>query len=168
MIYFTSGEILDSVILFLFYGCIFSLGLSLLKIILSSLDILTKGLFRAVLRPPSESLNLKVRVLPLSGGQIFFSILIFTLGYILASYYALDASFRVYTLLLSLLSFYLTERLLSGRITLLFMKLLCCVFSLFFTILSLLLTPFRKIILLTARIIEKRVGKIKSSVANTG
>ena len=85
----------------------------------------------------------------------FFGILLFFIGFSLVSYLALDGLFRLYMLCLALLSFCISNRLLSRSV--------CALFSFLLNLLlSLIAYCFRAIIIPFFRIFKRK--KAKSSI----
>ena len=112
MITFTYAEIALSVIYAMLFGCVFAGVLSIicllcdlvLKIPKMMKDIIV---FEKILPAPSFDFLKSRRK---DGGFIaFFSVILFTLGFLLLSYYTLDGIIRIYMLILSFAAFYLAK-----------------------------------------------------------
>lgn len=114
MIYFNSAEILTAVLASVVYGCIISLLMGLLR----SLRACIRRIRFAVLCRPHEngterSIPSKIKLI-LGESRQAASVVLFFIGYLLLSYYALDGLIRVYTLAVSLFSTWLFRCVYDG------------------------------------------------------
>lgn len=162
MIYFTSEEILFSVIASLVFGASFGGVFSLLSLIKPLIKAITVGTASGVRLPLK-----KIRRIAISDYEegstavgTMLTVILFALLYVLISYIALDGAVRIYTLLISLSSAaiikYISAKSLTNALKILF-ELLIYVYSIS---LSLLAAPLRGTILLVLRIFGKKAEKL--------
>lgn len=118
MIYFSSSEILISVIASALYGVLFSL-FSLAFVVFACLF---KEFFRSVKN--AFDYSIKLSAIPLKnpnkstgGVYVFLGIIAFSLGYVLLCYFSLDASFRLYVLLISATTYFIFYSFINKIIT---------------------------------------------------
>ncbi len=154
MMTFSAAEILRSCICALAYGA----GASLLLIVL----VICARQLGYILSLPRHALIYEGRILDLpkqgdksgvirntrSVGEILtaLKIILFAVGYIIFSYYALDGEIRLYTLALSLVAFFLARKLLSGLSVKLSDKLIFAIFAIPLLILRILIYPIHLIL----------------------
>ena len=161
MMYFTSGEIIFSVLASSALGISFSLLISLISLIIPPL--------RAFIWRTADSLRLPMKGLlrrrvyisegELSGAGIFITVISFTVLFILISYLTLDGEIRIYTLLITLFFAFITRYFLRKSLSLLLKKLFEYLILLYSLTLSLLVLPIRGTILLSLRIFGRSFGK---------
>ena len=169
MIYFTSHEILVSVISAVIYGIVFGLFYSLIsdlsKIPAAVLAMLKEGVLykgRIFSKPQIsvDEANSGVFNTVISVLKTAFTIFSFSLGFFLLSYWALDGVIRIYMLVLSLASDIITVKL-SG---LTLRKLWSLVFTYFelltIYMLRIITFPFRTAILRLILIVENAKARL--------
>ena len=140
MIWFSGEQILFSILYSLIYGGIFALFVCFLSVL--STMIKNGAYMLACFFIPGRKLTASdLRVFEKeekSGFIIYLYIILFTLGFILLSYIALDGCIRAYTLLFSLISFYLIRLILKNSFSIFVLaiynhllsvayKLFCCI-----------------------------------------
>ncbi len=157
MIGFNIGEIFNSVIYAFAFGVIFSVAFSLCRLV--------RGMLASILDVTSEFIkfskifplpNFKKFINPKKNGAVFsfLSIIFFTLGFILISYLSLDGTIRIYMLIVSFASFYLSNFTFCEILS----KILLCILNLFLKFLCLI---FRIIASPIKMILKRRNGKQK-------
>ncbi len=148
MIWFSGIEIFLSLSSSVIYGAVFALFVCFF-FLLSTLIKNGKKAFVSALDPKSRRIRSKQLEVylkkELSATGKFFLILLYTLGYVLLSYYSLDGCVRIYTLLFSLLSLFVFKLLLSDSV----LRLILLLFNRLIVILALILSifayPFKKL-----------------------
>lgn len=123
MMHFTSSEILISLLYAVVFGALFFIlysAVSILKYELGRLiDILpTVFQYDKILEKPTKKQGRNEN--QEGGAFAFMSVIIFALGFVLLSYYALDGCVRIYLLLFALSSFFIPKALLYEKIALIF------------------------------------------------
>ncbi len=148
MIWFSADELLASIFSSLIYGGFFAFlvcFLSLLSTLLSNGRLtLAKALMPKGKPIKPSALTTEARG-GISSALIIILIVLFTVGYILLSYYALDGSVRVYTLVLSLASLFLTRFLVSSSLSRIVLFLINRILSIMGLLLYIILFPYRVI-----------------------
>ena len=163
MIYFSFKETFFSVLCSLAYGCLFGVFLSLLSVSFDCIRLFAERVYKGVTLSFSESTRIgrggrskssfgKVRV--------FLLIILFTIGYILLSYYSLDGQIRLYTMLLSLISLYLSWKLTSLSLQRLVFYIFDLSSRLLCILISFLLILPKRIFLAVNRMFNKNEGKL--------
>ncbi len=160
MMTFTSQEILLSVLYAIIYGCFFALLLSAL--------LLIKG----VIKGGRESLISVIRfdkIFPLpSFSQIqasenpgaflsAASIILFAVGFSLLSYFSLDGEIRLYMLILSFASFYLSKFVILGIFKKIFTRLIRLIFIALSFVLRIFILPLRDIVSACAELFKRKM-----------
>lgn len=120
MMHFTVSEIFSSVLFAFIFGAgcafLYMLALSIFDQ-LAYILLFPKYIFcyseKILSIPPKTNSGRKEKGSPV---LTFFSIIIFTLGFILLSYFALDGSIRLYMLVISLSSLFLVKKVLLSKI----------------------------------------------------
>ncbi len=77
----------------------------------------------------------------------FFAVILFSLSFMLLSYYSLDGQIRLYMIFCVFAAFYLSKIAFFGFLESLFSKILCLIFSLLSVLLRILILPFTSIFL---------------------
>lgn len=149
MISFSLGEILGSVIYALAYGVVFSVAFSLCRLIRGILFALPEITIESIKYKKIFPLpNFKQYIDPKIIGPLFgfVWIIIFTLGFILISYFSLDGVIRIYMLLIAFASFYLSNFLFCDILNKILLFILNLILQLFCLILRVIILPFKKLL----------------------
>lgn len=153
MIYFAAEEIYTSVLYAIIYGFVFAIISRLSRLLIEEIR-LARHLVTAVIRyekifDPPIALKYSAEKCKLDGmsGRIFkfCEILTFGIGYILLSYLALDGLHRVYILIISLIAYFLAERLISVTLLKALILIIELIMTLIVYIFRILLKPIIKI-----------------------
>ena len=144
MIAFTTEEILLSIIYSIGFGvmfsCLYSASLGLISLLKSGSKIFA---FFMVSASPFDGFKQKWGFRTYSPGPVhsFLSIILFAIGYSITSYVSLDGEIRLYTLIVSFASFYLSNSAFSIILNKIFLKFLSLILALFSCSVRLILSP---------------------------
>ncbi len=150
MIHFSTGEMLFSLLYAIAFGVGFFLlfaAVSVLKKQIKRIAALPILLVRydKILEKPTKN---KSRNADEAGAAMtFIFVILFALGFILLSYYALDGCVRIYILLLALVGFILPKGLLYERLFLIFDRIFDLVFYVVTVALRVTVFPFLRLFL---------------------
>lgn len=166
MNYFTLKEIFNSVIYSIIYGFIFSAFYNLEKTLISNAKDIAEIPRNAIYYDKVFSLLKQEKNYKFSIGKIFIfvSILLFTIGYVVLSYFALDGLIRFYVLFFSLISFYLSNILVFSKLGKLLYYTISFVLSLVTISLRLILYPIKVL----HNIIKKLIKSKKTNIQSMG
>ena len=145
MIAFTTEEILLSIIYSIGFGvifsCLYSASLALISLLKSGSKIFA---FFMTSASPFDGFKEKWSFRTYSPGPVhsFLSVILFAIGFSITSYISLDGEIRLYTLIVSFASFYLSNSAFSIILNRVFLKISSLVFALFSCFLRLILSPF--------------------------
>ena len=148
MMHFSVGEIILSLIGALIYGALFFVFYTatvIIKVQLEDAKAIIKTTFRydKIFKKPKINIgrNEKYCGTALS----FLLVLIFTLGFILLSYYILDGCVRIYVLLLALFSFFVFRRFLFEKAVLFFEQIFCGILFAFVILIRIFTLPILRL-----------------------
>ncbi len=156
MRYFTLNEIFNSIISALIYGgifefiCIFCSALYALAALFLALPVKAffyKGRIFCTVYPEQYLADGKRVDIPLKLIASTLGVLLFSLGYLLLSYFALDGELRLYTLLIALLSGYALRVAVRPYVLRIFTFLLTRIFALLVILLRILTYPLRSLLI---------------------
>ncbi len=133
------------------YSAIFSLCLLLRAIIFSSAEIVAE-IFKFEKLFPLPSFKKHIKLSDRGAVFSFFSVIIFALGYVLISYFALDGVVRIYMLVLAFASFYLSKFALFDFLSRIFVWIFDKLLMLLCLCLRICFTPIRFI----ARLVKRK------------
>ena len=143
MMHFTFSEILQSLFHSLIYGVIFYLIYKLISTVLTFFRTLPNIIYRILHFSKSQKVTSLINCSEKQkccGTLVSVYFIIFTIGFLLLSYYSLDGIMRAYTLLISLSSFFLCKRLFDK----IFDSVFGFIFGAIFYCLGLILCPIRR------------------------
>ena len=165
MIYFTTDEIWQSLLISAFYGILFAtasgLFVSLKCTVFDVCDCLKqitiyKKLTNKVVFKQNSLVYSK------SAAEIFLYIVAFFLGYVLTCYVSLDGVLRVYVLVIALISYFVFKKIFIDKIILIFRLIFRVLLSIFTIIIRIIAHPLRRIYPKTVlKIVEKHCKCIK-------
>ena len=158
MIAFTYGEIVSSILLAILYGCLYAVLFSLVCLIVNMVLSLPKIIrdtlsFDKILPPPSFK-NLKTDN-SCGGFLSFICVILFTIGFLLLSYLALDGVIRIYMLILSFASFYLSKITFTEFLSRLFMAAFRRILSLLSIVVRVVIWPLKRLFYMLFRLKEE-------------
>lgn len=150
MIYFTAEELLRSVLHSIIYGAIYVVLMLVCSLLIYNLGVILSAPrsfvhYQKITELPSaNAFGCDTRVL--GAASAFLKVLIFSLGYILLSYYSLDGMLRIYTLIISVLSALATDRLVCRPLSRLLKRVSSLALGALIILLRIVLLPARYIL----------------------
>ena len=149
MIGFTSREILLSVLFSAIYGVVFSviyqLLITLFHVLKSTPDLIINILKSSKILPAPD-VKCLVKDQKVGGGFAFFSVILYFLGFLLLSYLSLDGQLRLYMLVISSASLYISNLTFCVFLKELALFLLNLIVLLLSTVLRLVILPAKRLI----------------------
>ncbi len=159
MIWFSGREIFLS----LFYSAVYGVSFAFLVCILLLSSTLLNNIRKITISliKPRQGMVLKFDLNSkvdsnFSAAALFVLIIIFALGYIFLSYYTLDGGLRVYTLLISISSFFIFKILFSKSIFKIILFLTNRIFIFCAEFLNIIIYPLRIIFIGIAKLFRKK------------
>ncbi len=148
MIYFTIDEIWRSMLIAVFYGIIYAIIRScFITIYILCFDLIDSIKQIIVYEKPMEKVVFTKNALKKEGRPItiFISVVLYFIGYIIASYIALDGNLRIYVLILSSAAFYLSKTLIIDKFEYYLSKILRFQLSFLTVFIRMIIYPLRRI-----------------------